>query len=106
MLAAVLRVDRPILHPVPAAAGQFIVWYPGEDLVVFAKTGRGVRLVRRLGFDNAGAIGVQLCDGALTCVYVEGQGQPVPSPLMHVPHPPSSETPRLRLVTPEAASER
>lgn len=102
MPAAVLRVDRPIMHPVPAATGQFIVWYPGQDLVVFARTMRGVRLVRRLGHDNAGALGVQLHDGALTCVFEQGQGAPLPAELSALPSRSWSRTVSFPVPSPAA----
>jgi hypothetical protein len=88
----------PILHPIAAAAGQYIGWYPAEDVVVLARDGPRWRVVRRLGFDNIGAVGVHLADGALTCVYVRGEGSALPAGVSGLPRPAQPRTPPLRLV--------
>lgn len=98
MPAALLLVNAPVLHPIAAAAGQYIAWYPAEDVVVLALEGRRWRIVRRLGFDNAGAIGVQLADGALTCVYVRGDASRLPDGVSGLPRPARQQRAPLRLI--------
>ncbi len=98
MPAALLLVNSPVLHPIAAAAGQYIAWFPAEDLVVLALDGQRWRIVRRLGFDNVGALGVQLEDGALTCVFVRGDGSPLPAGVSGLRRQAPSNTEPLRLV--------
>jgi hypothetical protein len=93
---SIFRVLSPIVHPVAAAAGQYIAWYPGQDLVVLRPTRSGYRIKRRLGFDNAGALGMQLENGAITCVYERGSGQRLPARWLGRPVTASPRTPRPR----------
>jgi hypothetical protein len=59
------RVVSPILHPLPAAVGDVVGWYPARDVVVMRRRRGRIQIVRRLGFANDGALGVQICDGAM-----------------------------------------
>jgi hypothetical protein len=63
---ALLVVNSPILHPIAASAGQCIAWYVGVSLVVLRQAAGRWEEVRRLPFDNAGALAPHLIDGALT----------------------------------------
>ena len=65
MLTALFVVQWPIIHPLPAAAGDVIGWYPAQDVVVMRRRHGRVFIVRRLGFANDGAIGSQHADGAI-----------------------------------------
>lgn len=63
---ALILVTAPILHPVAAAAGDVLAWYPAVGINVLRETRHGMQIVRSLPYDNAGALGVLLCDGAIT----------------------------------------
>lgn len=98
MPAALLLVVSPILHPIAAAAGQFILWEAGVDLLVLEKTRLGWRIVRRLGYDNGGAMGVHLVDGALSVAYrYDGVSAP-PEHLPILPNPTQQARPPLTLL--------
>ena len=66
MLTGLFIVVSPILHPLAAAVGDVIGWYPARDIVVMRRRRGRITILRRLGFPNDGALGVQLCDGALS----------------------------------------
>lgn len=72
MASALFFVVDPILHPLRAKPGQYVAWVPTQDVVVMERHADCWRVVRRLGFDNAGAIGSLHCDGALILVYHRG----------------------------------
>ncbi len=63
---ALLLVMAPILHPIAARLGDLLAWYPGVGINVLRETLGVWQVVRSLPFDNAGALGVLLCDGAIT----------------------------------------
>jgi hypothetical protein len=96
MPSALFRVESPVLHPIAAKPGQFIGWYAARDIVVLRETRHGWQVVRRLGFDNAGALGCCEADGAITCVYQRG-GVALPRPLPALPRPMPADIGPLRL---------
>lgn len=60
-----MLVNAPILHPIAARAGDVLAWYPATDIAVARLVhGRWV-CVRRLGFDNAGALAGLLADDVI-----------------------------------------
>ena len=65
MLYGLYRVVSPVLHPLPAAVGDVVGWYPAQDVVVMRRQRGRIVVVRRLGFANDGALGSQICDGAM-----------------------------------------
>jgi hypothetical protein len=62
MPAALLLVTSPILHPVPAAAGNVLAWFVADRLEVWARRGGAWAVVRVLPHDNAGALAGLLAD--------------------------------------------
>jgi hypothetical protein len=65
MPATLFEVVSPILHPIAAKAGHALAWFPGVSIVVLRETPAGWEAVRRLPFDNAGALAGLMADGAI-----------------------------------------
>ncbi len=59
-------VNAPILHPIAASAGHCLAWYVGVSIAVLREAHGTWQVVRRLPFDNAGALAGHLIDGTLT----------------------------------------
>jgi hypothetical protein len=68
MPAALLLVTSPILHPVPAAAGNVLAWFVADRIEVWARRAGGWDVVRTLPHDNAGALAGLLADDIITPV--------------------------------------
>lgn len=66
-----MLVTAPILHPIAAASGHYVAWYPGRSIAVLREVDGAWQTVRRLPFDNAGALAAHLIDGTLTPFSVE-----------------------------------
>jgi hypothetical protein len=97
MTGALFLVNDPVLHPIRAARGEYLAWLPARDIVVLRRGRTQWTVVRRLGFDNAGALGALEADGLISCAYERG-GVSLPVQLPPLPRltlPPAAP---LRLV--------
>jgi hypothetical protein len=65
MPAALILVLSPILHPIAARAGDVLAWYPARSIVALRNVNGRWRAIRRLPFDNAGALAGLMADEAI-----------------------------------------
>lgn len=63
---ALLLVKSPVIHPIAARPGDLLAWYPTKGINVMREKHGQWHMVRSLPFDNAGALGVLLCDETVT----------------------------------------
>lgn len=75
MPIALLLVLSPILHPIAARRGDVLAWYPSRSIVAARRVGGRWRALRRLPFDNAGALAGLLADEIIAPFSAEDEAR-------------------------------